>query len=163
MPIMPFGMALPAIQPGRMLLAWLLPGGGYFAERRHARGVRAMGGVLFLYLCGLLVGGLDAVDRKHDGIWFYAQAFNGPLAFATDFARSRLSSINGRDIQDISWERTPALGERWLAKDQEVMDVVRRQGLSHVNEVGTLFIALGGLMNLVLILEAGFTPPKEGV
>ncbi len=122
-----------------------------------------MGGVLFLYLCGLLIGGLDAVDRKHDGIWFYAQALNGPIAFATDFARGRLSSINGRDIQDISWEDPPALGERWLAQDQEVMAVVRRQGLSHVNEVGTLFIALGGLMNLVLILEAGFAAPKEGV
>ena len=122
-----------------------------------------MGGVLFLYLSGLLIGGLDAVDRKHDGIWFYAQALNGPIAFATDFARSRLSSINGREIQDISWERTPSLGERWLAEDQEVMDAVRRQGLSHVNEVGTLFIALGGLMNLVLILEAGFAAPKGEV
>ena len=122
-----------------------------------------MGGVLFLYLSGLLIGGLDAVDRKHDGIWFYAQAFNGPIAFATDFARSRLSSINGREIQDISWERTPSLGERWLAQEQEVMDAVRRQGLSHVNEVGTLFIALGGLMNLVLILEAGFATPKGNV
>ena len=43
------------------------------------------------------------------------------------------------------------------------MDAVRRQGLSHVNEVGTLFIALGGLMNLVLILEAGFATPKGDV
>ena len=163
MPIVPSGMARSAMKPDRMLFAWLWPGGGYFAEGRHARGIRAMGGVLFLYLCGLLIGGLDAVDRKHDGIWFYAQALNGPIAFATDFARGRLSSINGRDIQDISWETTPALGERWLAQDQEVMAVVRRQGLSHVNEVGTLFIALGGLMNLVLILEAGFAAPKEGV
>ena len=163
MPIMPSGMARSSMKPDRMLFAWLWPGGGYFAEGRHTRGIRAMGGVLFLYLCGLLIGGLDAVDRKHDGIWFYAQALNGPIAFATDFARGRLSSINGRDIQDISWERTPALGERWLAEDQEVMAVVRRQGLSHVNEVGTLFIALGGLMNLVLILEAGFAAPKEGV
>lgn len=163
MPIVPFGMARSAMKPDRMLFAWLWPGGGYFAERRYARGVRAMGGVLFLYLSGLLIGGLDAVDRKHDGIWFYAQAFNGPIAFATDFARSRLSSINGREIQDISWERTPSLGERWLAEDQEVMDAIRRQGLSHVNEVGTLFIALGGLMNLVLILEAGFAAPKGEV
>ena len=151
------------MKPDRMLFAWLWPGGGYFAERRHARGFRAMGGGLFMYLSGLLIGGLDAVDRKHDGIWFYAQAFNGPIAFATDFARSRLSSINGREIQDISWERTPSLGERWLAQEQEVMDAVRRQGLSHVNEVGTLFIALGGLMNLVLILEAGFATPKGDV
>lgn len=143
-----------------MLLAWLWPGGGYFAERRYARGIRAMSGVLFLYLFGLLIGGLDAVDRKHDGIWFYAQALNGPIAFVTDFARSRVSSINGQEIQDISWERSPSLGERWLAEDPEVMAVVQRQGLSHVNEVGTLFIALGGLMNLVLILEAGFASPR---
>ena len=33
----------------------------------------------------------------------------------------------------------------------------------YVNEVGTLFIALGGLMNLVLILEAGFAAPKGEV
>ena len=81
-------MARSAMKPDRMLFAWLWPGGGYFAERQHARGFRAMGGVLFLYLSGLLIGGLDAVDRKHDGIWFYAQAFNGPIAFATDFARA---------------------------------------------------------------------------
>ena len=57
MPIVPFGMARSAMKPDRMLFAWLWPGGGYFAERRYARGVRAMGGVLFLYLSGLLIGG----------------------------------------------------------------------------------------------------------
>ena len=151
MPIVPSGMARSAMKPDRMLFAWLWPGGGYFAEGRHARGIRAMGGVLFLYLCGLLIGGLDAVDRKHDGIWFYAQALNGPIAFATDFARGRLSSINGRDIQDISWERTPALGERWLAQDQEPRQHLRSPGINVSQPLVDPFFRFVLLMNSVAL------------
>ena len=64
-------------------------------------------GVLFLYFSGLLIGGWTPWIEKYS-IWFYAQAFNGPIAFATDFAQSALQHQWARN-QDISWERTPSL------------------------------------------------------
>ena len=50
---------------------------------------------------------------NHDGIWFYAQAFNGPIAFATDFARSRLPASMDEKFR-TSLGSEPPLGERWL-------------------------------------------------
>ena len=91
-------------------------------------------GILFLFFSGLLIGGLDAVDRRNDGIWFLAQAFNGPIAFVADWLNQLL-------IQQRS-------------EDDRLMMI----GLGHVNSIATLFIALGGLMNLAVILDA-FCPP----
>ena len=96
-----------------------------------------MFGVLFLFLGGVLIGGIDAVDRREDPLWFLAQAVCGPIAFATDLANQRLLS------------------------DPQLR--LRRKGLSHVNEIGTLFAALAGLMNLVVILDALHRPgPQRG-
>ena len=49
-----------------------------------------MSGVLFLFLSGILVGGIDAIDRKEDSLWFIAQAGCGPIAFATSYANDTL-------------------------------------------------------------------------
>ena len=86
-----------------------------------------MAGVLFLFLGGILIGGVDVVDRRNDKLWFFAQAVCGPIAFATDL-----------------------LNQKFLNSDD---DVIRRKSISHVNEIGTLFAALAGLMNLVVILD----------
>ncbi len=91
-----------------------------------------MFGVLFLFLGGVLIGGVDAVDRRNDPLWFVAQALCGPIAFGTDLANQRLLS------------------------DPQVR--LRRKSLSHINEFGTLYAALAGLMNLVVILDALHRP-----
>lgn len=95
-----------------------------------------MFGILFMFFCGLLVGGLDAVDMKQDRIWFIGQAFNGPIAFLADLLNQTLVQAQTEDIR------------------------AHRIGLGHVNWLGTLFITVGGLMNLVVILDA-FYPPNR--
>lgn len=73
--------------PGAGVLALLLPGLGYFALGERKRGVLLASGILFMVALGLLIGGLDAVDRVQDRWWFLPQAGLGPLAWAIDWAR----------------------------------------------------------------------------
>lgn len=95
-----------------------------------------MFGVLFLVMTGILVGGIDAVDRVEDHLWFYAQSLCGPLAFVIDFANQSI-------VKGLPDER-----------------LIRAEGLARVNEMGTLFVALAGLMNLVVILDALHFSPR---
>lgn len=109
------------------IYGWLWPGAGHIAQGRKKRGVLVMFGVLFLFFTGILIGGVDVVDREEDHLWFLAQALNGPVAFGADYVNQ------GR---------------------KQSVPAVQRQSLAHVNEIGTLFVALAGLMNLVVILDA---------
>ncbi len=118
------------------LMAWIFPGLGHMLLGQRRRGLLIMFGILFLFFSGLLIGGLDAVDMKQDRIWFVGQAFNGPIAFVADF-------LNQAFIQN------------------QPMDIrIHRVGLANVNWLAMLFITLGGLMNLVVILDA-FYPPNR--
>ena len=118
--------------PFAALLAWIWPGLGHLRLGQRRRGMLIMFGVLFLFLGGVLIGGVDVVDRRHDPLWFMAQALCGPIAFGADLANRRLLS------------------------DPQVR--LQRKSLSHINEFGTLFAALAGLMYLVVILDALHRP-----
>ncbi|MCP3904269.1 MAG: hypothetical protein GY715_11615 [Planctomycetes bacterium] len=137
------------LNPVNAVLAWLWPGLGQIARGERKRGLLIMAGVLFLFFSGLLVGGVDSVDRRNDGLWFLAQGLNGPIAFAADLLNQRFVQRTGDD-----WRSDRTLQERFVAGDEVLLDQLRRIGLGHVNEMGTLFIALAGLMNLVVILDA---------
>ncbi|MCZ6834355.1 MAG: hypothetical protein O7G85_01140 [Planctomycetota bacterium] len=128
----------PAFSPMAAILAWLWPGLGHISLGERKRGFLIMGGVLVLVIGGLLIGGFDAVDRKDDRLWFYAQALCGPIAFGADY-------INQNHL-----------------KSKPEPDQLKTRGLGKVNEIGTLYIALGGLMNLIVILDAlQFMPKRE--
>jgi len=112
------------------LLGWILPGLGHMALGHRRRGRYIFFGVMFMIVTGALVGGIDAVDHKNDGLWFIAQVCCGPIVIAIDMATQFL-------IVDVPIDKRATL-----------------VGLSHVNEIGTLFIAMAGLMNFVVILDA---------
>jgi hypothetical protein len=124
--------------PGAAILAWLWPGAGHISLGQRKRGGLIMFGVLFLVLLGILIGGFDCVDRREDRLWFLAQGCCGPITFAADW-------VNQQWIKGLPDE------ERVLTT-----------GVSHVGEMGTLFVALAGLMNLVVVLDAlVYTPRPE--
>lgn len=118
------------------VLAWLWPGLGHISLGHKYRGVLIMAGVLLLVVIGLLVGGLDSVDRKDDRLWFYAQAMCGPVALAADFVNQSLVK---------TWPE------------------VEVSSPGRVNEMGTLFVALAGLMNFVVILDVLHFYPRPAV
>ena len=131
------------------VLAWLWPGLGHIHLGERKRGLLVMFGVLFLFLSGMLIGGLDVVDRKDDRLWFLAQVLCGPVAIAADLAnQSLLKPMPGNWV------------DRYEEGDPEVARRLHRKSLGHVNEMGTLYCALAGLMNLVAILDA-LQPPQR--
>lgn len=118
-------------------LAWLLPGLGHICLGHKRRGTLIMCGAFLLILCGVLVGGIDVVDHKKDLLWFIAQVFCGPVVIAVDL-----------------------LNQMFIAS-LPVSKRVTLVGLSHVNEIGTLFVAMAGLMNLVVIFDAMYLEPNK--
>lgn len=113
--------------PAAGVAAALFPGLGYFVSGAPRRGVYLMAGVLGMVLVGLFVGGLDVVDRVNDKWWFYPQAGLGPLAFLLDYLHRGL--LNAQVTQSIG----------------------------RANEVGTLFVVIAGMCNIIAIIDC-FAP-----
>ncbi len=143
------GNTPPMFSPWAAVLAWLWPGLGHISLGERRRGLLIMAGVLFLFFSGLLIGGLDVVDRQRDHLWFIAQGLCGPIAFVADIAnRTLLERIPEDWISDQAWR------EAFRDREPQVQRQLRSTSLGRVNEIGTLYIALAGLMNAVVILDA---------
>jgi hypothetical protein len=123
--------------PG-FVAAWLFPGLGHILQGQRRRGFLILGGTMLLIFAGLLIGGLDVVDSRNHWLWFLAQSGCGPITFILDWLNVQLV-----DQQDQAAQ-------------------IARTSLGRVNEMGTLLIALAGLMNIVVMLDALRLPPRDG-
>ena len=110
-------------------MGWLLPGSGHLLLGQRVRGFRVMAGVGGLLVLGVLIGGVDAVDSVRDHLWYLAQLPAGPLVILLDVLSQHVVRTMG----------APA-GYHAI-------------GLGHINAIGTLYIALAGLMNVVVMLD----------
>jgi hypothetical protein len=137
------------------VLGWILPGLGHASLGDRRRGLLVGGGVLGLFLGGLLIGGLDVVDRREDHLWFLAQAGAGPVAWVADYANANLVA-SGRFGELLE---APHPGP--MAPRGTVVEVSSLKSLAHPNEMGTLFAAMAGLMNVVAVLDAMSRRPAE--
>ena len=137
------------------VLGWILPGLGHASLGDRRRGLLVGGGVLGLFLGGLLIGGLDVVDRREDHLWFLAQAGAGPVAWVADYANANLVA-SGR-----FGELLEAPHPNPMAPRGTVVEVSSLKSLAHPNEMGTLFAAMAGLMNVVAVLDAMSRRPAE--
>lgn len=135
---------------GAAALGWVFPGLGHVVLGQMRRGILAGTGILILFVGGLLVGGIDSVDRKEDHLWFIGQAGAGPIAFAASYANEAMlkSGRHGELLPAPTPYGTPA-----NAASPRPM-VSTSKGLAHANEFGTFFTFLAGLMNFVVILDA---------
>lgn len=110
-------------------VAWAVPGLGHalIGCRRHAWAVG--GGVGFLWIVGLAIGGLPALDARPAPVgsqaWFFAQAGAGPSVLA---------------------ERLGASLRRGEAPP--------RLALGRGREVAALYLAAAGLLNAMAVADA---------
>ena len=156
------------------LVGWLVPGGGYLLIGQRARGLTIGLAVVALFFLGLLIGGVrslevpgwdergrmirlsdrgyrvhpdDAAYRRGHWVmrrsflseirakpWSIAQALSGPLA-----AAGAWWSI---------WAATDPDGDNG---DGEPPGVVSH---GRVNEIGVLYTAVAGMLNLLAIIDA---------
>lgn len=120
--------------PHAAILAYLVPGLGHLYLGERKRAIFIFSGVMGLYLAGILIGGIDVIDRVEDMWWFVLQAGVGPIAWATDWLhQSLLKPPSGPDL-------TKSLGR--------------------VNEVGSLYTAMAGMLNAIALLDALWHPVK---
>ncbi|MEL7472755.1 MAG: DUF6677 family protein [Planctomycetota bacterium] len=155
------------------LLALVFPGAGHFIRRERLRGVYIALGVLGLFLTGLLLGGIDAVDSREDRLWFLGQAFVGPVAFAVDWThQSQFKAYDPGDLADPPptglrprsaypgelRERTnTSAGDVWVWRpnaEAPTAEPPSRKGLAKVNELAALITTLAGMLNFIAIVDA---------
>lgn len=148
------------------LLAVILPGAGHWYQGQRRRALLIAGGVLGLFVGGLLIGGIDAVDSRRDRLWFLGQALVGPVAFATDYVHQNV--LKGID-PETGQRRSPLPGEvrdptsgRWTPGPAGSRPPLTKS-LGKMNEIGMLYCTIAGMLNLIVIIDAAFPGrPREG-
>lgn len=167
--------------PLALVAACAFPGAGHLVRGQIARGAMAGAGVLGMFFGGLLIGGIDTVDRKESRMWFMGQACVGPIAFIVDnIHQTRFKGVPEEAVRarrsDI--RRSPFPGEYLKMGEMTTIDPKTHQGvrvrvpllvreksdateanvraLGKMGELGTLYACIAGFMNLIVILDAGF-------
>lgn len=150
--------------PVALILACVLPGLGhwYLGEKQRAGLIAA--GVLGLFFGGILIGGIDVIDRKEDTIWFVGEALVGPVAFGVDYLHQNTFKVRspspqgspgwGQPVRSANPDETrdPATGGPLTAAPGQLPP--SSKSLGRMNELGTLFATIAGMLNLIVIIDA---------
>ncbi len=162
---------LDRFQPVALLLGAALPGLGHIYLGFRARGLWIAAGVLGLFFTGLFAGGLDTVDSQEDRIWFIGQALVGPVAFGADYVHQH--NFKGRDPRDTSKLRSADPDETLVRAapgsglPPGALVIVKggpppiTKSVGRANEIGTLFSAIAGMLNLIVLIDAAFSCTKR--
>lgn len=147
------------LEPVAAVLAIVLPGLGHWYLGEPKRAALIAAGVLGLFFGGMLIGGIDAIDRREDPIWFAGQALVGPLAFGVDYMhQTRFKVIDpetgARRTAHPDETRDPASGRAVEAGPGQGPPNIK--SLGRMNELGTLFATIAGMLNLIVILDAAY-------
>jgi hypothetical protein len=149
------------------LVGWLVPGGGYVMIGQRARGVVVGITILLIFAAGLLIGGIRVIDssfiesvqqqqerergeadarritknyqppnpiaRVLQKPWFIGQALTGPVAIASNVIATRWGGEAGAPFSH-----------------------------ARVYEIGVLYTAVAGMLNLMAIIDAAYRASNEG-
>jgi hypothetical protein len=125
--------ALAPPPPLVVVASWLVPGAGYWLLGQRARGTAIGISVLCLFVLGMLIGGITVVDA--------------PLSLAQISAKPWfVAQILTGPV---------SIAAAWLAGS---VDVVSH---SRSFEIGTLYTAVAGMLNLLGIIDAGYRAANE--
>lgn len=119
------------------LAGWLVPGAGYWLIGQRGRAVAVGLTIILMFLAGLLIGGLRAVDAPTafslpailNKPWFIGQILAGPITLLTHY----------------------------LANAWEVQ-------FSHarIYEIAVLYTAIAGMLNLMAVIDSAYRAANEG-
>jgi hypothetical protein len=168
-------------------VGWLIPGAGYLLLGQRARAVTVGVTIIVLFLMGLLIGGVRALEvpgfdehgmqiRLNDR--GYKVHPDDTIAYSRAtwvMRRGTLSEIRAKPWSIAQALTGPVAGlaawwSVWAATDPDGEDGTREPPgvVSHgrVNEIGVLYTAVAGMLNLLAIIDAshraaGGTPQTE--
>lgn len=139
-----------SFDPVSGLAAVAFPGAGHIAAGQTMRGLHISAGVLGLFFGGLLIGGIDIVDRRENFWWFVAQGLTGPLAFGIDYVHQNHYKVQVHPNSPIRVTPPPGPGQTVV------------KAIGKPSELGTLFTAIAGMVNLIVIIDAAFPTRRRG-
>ncbi len=141
------------------LVACILPGLGYVVLGERLRAVYAAVGILGLFVGGLLVGGVDVVDHRASRYWFYVQAGVGPLTFAVDwYHQHELKGSDGVPFREAVPGQTID-GDGYIVQAPPGVPPPKVAALGKVFDVGSLFVAIAGMLNVIAIVDCLISAP----
>lgn len=154
----------PALDPVGAILAFAFPGAGHWYQGEHRRAVLLAIGILGLFFGGLLIGGIDVVDSRHDRLWFVGQVLVGPVALGTDYLHQH--RFKGIDPATQA-ARSPLPNEvkgpdGGLRPGPAGSSPPISKSLGKMNEIGTLYCTIAGMLNLIVIIDAAFPSRRRG-
>ncbi|MEM6552471.1 MAG: DUF6677 family protein [Planctomycetota bacterium] len=126
--------------PTAAIAAWAFPGLGHFLLGYRTQALILATALTTLYTAGLLIGGLGVVHRQDHRWAFVGQAFVAPT-FLVDLYRNRLD----RSTPAVQDPDQPPPYTKPLGKPQTI---------------GTLYTAIAGMLNALLILDLLHRTPK---
>ncbi|MHC2069374.1 DUF6677 family protein [Bremerella sp. T1] len=136
-----------------IFLAWLIPGAGHLYQGRRGKGILFLVCILSIYFLGLSMGGGRVVYAKWDN-----EEKRLPLICQLGVGLPTLPALaqallvrQKRDPIEIGGARImapPAKGE--------MSDLHRKYG--YLFEMGTLYTMIAGLLNVLVIYDAGAGP-----
>lgn len=134
------------------IYAWLLPGLGHVAIGQRKRGVIVGLTILAVWLTGVFLGGVTAIERRQledentgrtkFSPWFLGQALIAP-SFAVDLQLRHWQKMHGGWHPHLYADKNPAY----------------EPSFGKVNEQGVLYASLAGLLNLLAILDVMYCDP----
>lgn len=141
-------------QPVAAILALILPGLGYVALGEIRRAIYVGCGILGLVAGGLLIGGLDAIDSREDPLWYGVQVLAGPVVIGLDYVHQQHFKVVDSKGRRVTPLPAPA-GATGSAPGS-------RRALARVSDVGLLYVALAGMLNLIAVIECSWHGQAAG-
>lgn len=118
------------------IAAWLVPGLGHMLLGHLKRGLILAVTIGMLWIGGLAIGGVSVIDREEHPFWFLGQMLVAP-SLAVEMVHRNL----GEPMPGTDPAYEPSLGR--------------------VHEQGTLYTALAGLLNLLVMLDVLYRDPND--
>jgi hypothetical protein len=124
------------------VLAWVFPGLGYLHRGQTLRGLLVMASVGTLILVGVLVGGIQVCDATHNPVAGMVQRGSLPGVILNVVA----SKSRSAQTMSLGGEFSPTLMDSTGGKPEEI---------------GLIFTAVAGFLNLMAIVGSLTPLPKE--
>ncbi|PQO35740.1 hypothetical protein C5Y96_08785 [Blastopirellula marina] len=136
-----------------IFLAWLIPGAGHLYQGRRGKGILFLVCILSIYFLGLSMGGGRVVYAKWDN-----EEKRLPLICQLGVGLPTLPALAQSLLVRQKMDPIEIAGVRFMAPpiDGEMAELHRTYG--YLFEMGTLYTMIAGLLNVLVIYDAGAGP-----
>lgn len=136
-----------------IFLAWLIPGAGHLYQGRRGKGILFLVCILSIYFLGLSMGGGRVVYAKWDN-----EEKRLPLICQLGVGLPTMPALAQALLVRQKMDPIEIAGVRMMAPpiDGEMAELHRTYG--YLFEMGTLYTMIAGLLNVLVIYDAGAGP-----